>query len=55
MPARLTSPWQCGQVPELMLYLPASGLLFTGDVMMPYRGAELAGIEIGPVRCPHHG
>jgi glyoxylase-like metal-dependent hydrolase (beta-lactamase superfamily II) len=33
-------PTTGGETPDaLMVYLPASGLLFTGDVMMPYTGA----------------
>jgi len=33
-------PVRGGETPDaLMVYLPASGLLFTGDVMMPYLGA----------------
>jgi glyoxylase-like metal-dependent hydrolase (beta-lactamase superfamily II) len=33
-------PTTGGETPDaLMVYLPASGLLFTGDVMMPYLGA----------------
>jgi hypothetical protein len=32
-------PTRGGETPDaLMIYLPASGLLFTGDVMMPYVG-----------------
>jgi glyoxylase-like metal-dependent hydrolase (beta-lactamase superfamily II) len=32
-------PTRGGETPDaLMIYLPASGLLFTGDVMMPYLG-----------------
>jgi glyoxylase-like metal-dependent hydrolase (beta-lactamase superfamily II) len=35
-------PTTGGETPDaLMIYLPASGLLFTGDVMMPYIGAPL--------------
>jgi hypothetical protein len=32
-----------------MVHLPASGVLFAGDVLMPYPGQPFAGAEIGPV------
>jgi glyoxylase-like metal-dependent hydrolase (beta-lactamase superfamily II) len=36
-------PTRGGETPDaLMVYLPASGLLFTGDVMMPYVGSPFA-------------
>jgi len=36
-------PARGGETPDaLMVYLPASGLLFTGDVMMPYVGSPFA-------------
>jgi glyoxylase-like metal-dependent hydrolase (beta-lactamase superfamily II) len=36
-------PTAGGETPDaLMVYLPASGLLFTGDVMMPYLGAPFS-------------
>jgi len=37
-------PVRGGETPDaLMVYLPASGLLFTGDVMMPYLGVPFTG------------
>ncbi|HET7014315.1 MAG TPA: MBL fold metallo-hydrolase [Streptosporangiaceae bacterium] len=36
-------PTRGGEIPDaLMIYLPESGLLFTGDVMMPYLGNPFA-------------
>jgi hypothetical protein len=37
-------PVRGGETPDaLMVYLPASGLLFTGDVLMPYLGVPFTG------------